>query len=140
MLGNSPEPIDERSVYRHYGANINGLKPFGEHSDLIFEFKNLRNLLAGGLSLIETNVECKKYGYRANTENLLRKSFGAKRISYSTSDERVEESHYKPGGTATSALGHWSFHVLRSGKDPTGCGRWSYIYLGKNDHHNISRR
>jgi hypothetical protein len=45
----------------------------------------------------------------------------------------VEESHYKPGGTATSALGHWASRVLRSGKDPTGCGRWSYICIGKND-------
>jgi hypothetical protein len=45
----------------------------------------------------------------------------------------VEESHYKPGGTITSALGHWDIHVLRSGKDPTGCGLWSYVCLGKND-------
>jgi hypothetical protein len=29
--GNSPEPIDEGSVNRHYGGNINGLKLFGEH-------------------------------------------------------------------------------------------------------------
>jgi hypothetical protein len=73
-----------------------------------------------------------KYEYRANTENLLCKFFGATSISYSTLDERVEESHYKPGDTATSALGHWSSRVLRSGKDPTGCGRSSYICLGKN--------
>jgi hypothetical protein len=46
---------------------------------------------------------------------------------------RVEESHYKSGGTATAALGRWASSVLRSGKDPTGCGRWSYICLGKNN-------
>jgi hypothetical protein len=63
----------------------------------------------------------------------LRKTFGLSRIAYSTSDEHVEDSHYKPGGTVTSALGHWAIRVLRSGKDPTGCGRWSYICLGKND-------
>jgi hypothetical protein len=34
---------------------------------------------------------------------------------------------------ATAALGHWSSCVLRSRKDPTGCGSWSYICLGKND-------
>jgi hypothetical protein len=45
----------------------------------------------------------------------------------------VEESHYKPGGTVTAALGHWASRVLRSGKNTTGCGRWSYICLGKND-------
>jgi hypothetical protein len=45
----------------------------------------------------------------------------------------VTESHYKPGGTVTAALGHWASRVLRSGKYPTGCGRWSYICLGKKD-------
>jgi hypothetical protein len=45
----------------------------------------------------------------------------------------MEESHYKPGGTVTAALGHWASRVLRSGKDPTGRGRWSYICLCKND-------
>jgi hypothetical protein len=54
------------------------------------------------------------------------------KIAYSTSDEQVEDSHYKPGGTVTAALGHWASRVLRSGKDPTGCGRWSYV-CGKND-------
>jgi hypothetical protein len=93
----------------------------------------LRRLQAGGISLIETNVEWKKYDYRANTENLLRKTFGSTNIAYSTSDEHVEESHYKPGGTVTAALGHWASRVLWSGKDPTGCGRWSYIWLGKKD-------
>jgi hypothetical protein len=41
--------------------------------------------------------------------------------------------NYTPGGTATSALGHWSSHILRKGKDRPGRGRWSYICLGKND-------
>jgi hypothetical protein len=57
VWGHSPEPIDERSVYRHYGGNINGIKPFGEHLDLISGIKNLRNLQAGGLSLIETYIK-----------------------------------------------------------------------------------
>jgi hypothetical protein len=123
VWGNSPEAINERSIYRHYGGNINGLKPFGENTDLISGLKNLRKLQVGGTSLIETNVEWKKYDYRANTEKLLRKTFGSTRIACSTSDEQVEESHYKTGGTATSALGHWASRVLQSGKDPTGCGR-----------------
>jgi hypothetical protein len=28
IWGNSPEAINERSIYRHYRGNINGLKPF----------------------------------------------------------------------------------------------------------------
>jgi hypothetical protein len=106
VWGNSPEAINERSIYQHYGGNINGLKPFGEHPNLISGFKYLRRLQAGGMSLIETNVEWKKYDYRANTDKLLRKTFGSTRITYSTSDEHMEESHYKPGGTVTAALGH----------------------------------
>jgi hypothetical protein len=133
VWGNSPKAINERSIYRHYGGNINGLKPFGEHPDLISGLKNLRRLQAGGISLIETNIEWEKYDYRANTDKLLRKIFRSTRIAYSTSDERMKESHYKPGGMVTSALGHWASRVLRSGKDSTGCGRWSYICLGKND-------
>jgi hypothetical protein len=92
----------------------------------------LIKLQAGGISLIETNVEWKKYDYRANTEKLLHKTFGSTRIAYSTSDEQVEDSHYKQGGTVTAALVHWASRVLRSGKDPTGCGRWIYVCLGKN--------
>jgi hypothetical protein len=87
VWGNSPEAINERSTYRHYGGNINGLKPFCEHPDMISGLKNLRKLQAGGISLIETNVEWKKHDYRENTEKLLRKTFGATRIAYSTSDE-----------------------------------------------------
>jgi hypothetical protein len=86
VWGNSPKEINERSIYRHYGGNINGLKPFGEHPDLISGLKNLRKLQVGGISLIETNVEWKKHDYRENTEKLLRKTFGSTRITYSTSD------------------------------------------------------
>jgi hypothetical protein len=60
VWGNSPAAIDERSTYRHYGGNINGLKPFGEHLDMISGLKKMRKLQAGGISLIETNVERKK--------------------------------------------------------------------------------
>jgi hypothetical protein len=47
VWGNSPEATNERSIYRHYGGNINGLKPFGEHPDLLSGLKNLRRLQAG---------------------------------------------------------------------------------------------
>jgi hypothetical protein len=57
VWGSNPEAIDERSIYRHYGVNINGMKPFGEHPDLISSLKNLITLQAGGVSLIETNAE-----------------------------------------------------------------------------------
>jgi hypothetical protein len=80
-LGNSLKAINKRSIYRHYGVNINGLKPFGEHPDLISGLKDLRRLQAGGISLIETNVEWEKYDYQSNTEKLLRKTFGSTKIA-----------------------------------------------------------
>jgi hypothetical protein len=40
VWGNSPEANNKRSIYRHYSGNINGLKPFDEHSDLISGLKN----------------------------------------------------------------------------------------------------
>jgi hypothetical protein len=91
VWGKSPEAIDERSTYQHYSGNIKGVKPFGEHPDMISGLKKVRKLQAGGISLIETNVEWKKHDYRANTEKLLRKTISATRISYSTLDERVED-------------------------------------------------
>jgi hypothetical protein len=39
VWGNIPESIKEHSIYRHYGGYINGLKPFGEHPDLISGLK-----------------------------------------------------------------------------------------------------
>jgi hypothetical protein len=38
---NSPEAINEQSMYRHNGGNINGLKPFGENPDMISGLKKL---------------------------------------------------------------------------------------------------
>jgi hypothetical protein len=48
VWGNIPEEINERSIYTHYGGNINGLKPFGEQPDLISGLKNLIKLQVGG--------------------------------------------------------------------------------------------
>jgi hypothetical protein len=40
VWGNIPEAINNRSTRRHYVGNINGLKPFGEHTDMISGLKN----------------------------------------------------------------------------------------------------
>jgi hypothetical protein len=49
--------INNRSINQQYGGNINGLKPFGEHPDLISGLEDLTRLQAEGISLIETNIE-----------------------------------------------------------------------------------
>jgi hypothetical protein len=44
---NIPEEISEHSIYQHYGGNIKGLKPFGEHPDLISGLKKPEKTSSG---------------------------------------------------------------------------------------------
>jgi hypothetical protein len=90
---------------------------------------NLRGLQAGSVSIGETNVEWQKYEWRENTHQALRKMFGDARVEFSTSKAKFE-GRYKPGGTATAALGVWTHRVVDAGIDATGCGMWSYITYG----------
>jgi hypothetical protein len=103
------------------------VKPFDAHEELITSVINLRGLQAGGCSLIKKNMEWKRYGYRHNTESLLRKTFGAMRAEFSTSAETVEDTQFKTGVTVTAVLGRWDNLVIESGSDSTGCGRWSHV-------------
>jgi hypothetical protein len=50
-------------------------------------------------------------------------------VEFGTSDVRFE-GRYKPGGTATAALGNLSHRVVCSGRDTTGCRPWSYVTYG----------
>jgi hypothetical protein len=79
--------------------------------------------------MIETNMEWKHFQYRETTNQLLRKICGGARVEFCTSDVSFE-GRYTPGGTATAALGNWSHRALGSGRDSTGCGRWSYVTYG----------
>jgi hypothetical protein len=88
--------------------------------------RKLKGLQAGSLSMIETNVEWKHFQYREATNQLPREKFGGARVELCTSDVSFE-GRYKPGGTATAALGNWSHRVVGSGMDSTGCGRWIYV-------------
>jgi hypothetical protein len=116
--GHIPAPINEGSVYMH-GGGVNGVKPFGAQEELITSVSNLRGPQAGGCSLIETNMEWKRYEYRRNTKAILQKKFGAVRSEFSTSAEKVKDTHFKPGGTVTAVLGKWANLVIESGSDAT---------------------
>jgi hypothetical protein len=74
-------------------------------------------------------MEWKKYEWRKNTYQALIQNFGDAIIEFSTSKAKFE-GRYKPGGTATAALGAWTHRVVDTGSDATGCGRWSYITYG----------
>jgi hypothetical protein len=122
-------PIVEKYILRHVGGNVNGMVPINNDKGMTAMAVNLKGLQAGSLSMIETNAEWKHFQYRETTNQILRKTFGGARVEFCTSDVSFE-GRYKPGGTATAALGNWSHRVVGSGRDPTGCGRWSYVTYG----------
>jgi hypothetical protein len=64
------------------------------------------------------------------------KAFGAARVDYSTTKDKFETSPFKPGGTASAALRKMVHRVVKTGRDDTGCGCWSYItFNGKENNH-----
>jgi hypothetical protein len=57
-------------------------------------------------------------------------------VDHSTTKEKFETSPFKPGGTASAALGKMVHHVVKTRSDGTGCGRSSYITSnGKENKH-----
>jgi hypothetical protein len=124
--GDGTMSIDENCILRHVDGNVNGMIPINNDKGMTAMAGNLKVLQAGSLSM---NVEWKHFQYRETTNELLRKTFGGERVEFCTSDVSFE-GRYKPGGTATAALGNWSHRVVGSGRDPTGCGRWSYVTYG----------
>jgi hypothetical protein len=115
-------PIDEKCILRYVGRNVNGMIPIINDKGMTAMAVNLKGLQAGSVSMIETNVEWKYFQYRKTTNQLLQKTFGGARVEFFTSDVSFE-GRYKPGGTATAALGNWSHRVVGSGRNPTVCGQ-----------------
>jgi hypothetical protein len=120
-------PIDEKCRLRHVGGDVNGMIPINNNKGMTAMEGNLKELQAGSVSIIETNVEWKKIQSRETTNHLLRKTWGG--VELCSSDVRFK-GRYKPGGTETVALVNWSHRVVGRGRDPTGCGRWSYVTYG----------
>jgi hypothetical protein len=89
--------------------------------------RDLKGLKAGSVSMIETNVEWKYFQYRETTNQILRNIFGG--VEFCNSDV-IFEGRYTSGSTSTAALGNWDHRIVRSGRDPTGCGQWSYVTYG----------
>jgi hypothetical protein len=98
--------------------------------------ERLKLLQTGIVAFQETNLEWKNKGYRDEFQKLLVKAFGAARVDHSTTKDKFETSPFKPGGTASAALGKMVHRVVKTGWDDTGCGRWSYItFNGKENKH-----
>jgi hypothetical protein len=84
-------------------------------------------LKTGTVAFQETNLEWHDKGNLDESQNLLVKAFGAARVDHGTTKEKFETSPFKSGGTASAALGEMVHQVVKTGRDDTGCGRWSYI-------------
>ena len=76
--------------------------------------------------LPETNVDWKKPTVLKPCHALLRKHFKHHRLVPSTSTASAEHS-YLPGGTACIVANEWTGRLAKSGPDPKGLGRWSYV-------------
>jgi hypothetical protein len=98
--------------------------------------ERLKLLQKGTIAFQETNLEWHTKGYRDEFQKLLVKAFGASRVDHSTTKDKFETSPFKPGGTASAALRKMVHGVVKTSRDDTGCGRWSYItFNGKENNH-----
>jgi hypothetical protein len=77
-------------------------------------------------------------GYRDEFQKLLVNAFGAERVECSTTKDKFETLPFKPGGTVSAALGKIVHHVVKTGRDETGCRQWSYITFNVKENKQIT--
>jgi hypothetical protein len=106
---------------------VNGLRPYGYMAALMKVAERLHALQADTIAFLETNIGWHKFLLRDNMQKIFTKAFGAARMEYITTSDKFEITYHKPGGTICGALGQMFHRVVDSGRDDTGCGRWSYI-------------
>jgi hypothetical protein len=121
LFGHAPEPIEEDKTWRLVGRNTYGIKPYGGSADLISVVERLKLLQTGTVTFQETNLEWQNKGYRDEFQKLLVKAFGEVRVYHSTTKDKFETSPFKPGGTASAALGEMVHREVKTDRDDTGC-------------------
>jgi hypothetical protein len=124
LFGHAPEPIEEDKTWHLVGGNTNGIKQYGGSADLISVMERLKLLQTITVAFQERNLEWHNKGYQDELKNILVKAFGAARVDYSTTNDNFETLPFKPGGTASAALGEMVHRVVKTGRDNTGCGSW----------------
>jgi hypothetical protein len=106
---------------------VNGLKPFSDIASLRTVVERLRSFQAESVTFSETNVEWQRYELRENMQKLFTKAFVAAHLEYCTLSDKFETKYHKRGGNTCRALGQMVHRVISSGRDETGCDRWSQI-------------
>jgi hypothetical protein len=109
-------------------------------ASLITVKERLRALQTESVVFSETKVEWHKYELRENMQKLFTKAFGAARMEYCTSSNKFETTYHKRGGTTCGALGQMVHRVIASGRDETGCGRWSQITYAAKESNTMTIR
>jgi hypothetical protein len=119
LFGHTPQPIEEDKTWRLFSGNTNGIKPYGGASSIISVLERLKLLQAGNVAFQETNLEWHNKGYWDEFQKLLVKVLVAARVDFSTTKDKFETSMFKPGGTASAALGKMVYCMVKTGWDVT---------------------
>jgi hypothetical protein len=133
VFGHVPQQIDSARTFRIILQNPNGIKPSVTEPDFMFSLHLCHEVGAGAICLAETNINWHHYQHSAALRRCLHRNWSSSRFQTSVPEE-IFLGNYQPGGTATLITDRWTSRVTKSGVDPFGLGRWSYVMLrGKSD-------
>jgi hypothetical protein len=133
VFGHVPQEIEISKAFRIVLQNPNGIKASVTEPDFMFSLHLSHEIGIGALCLAETNLNWHHYQHTAALRRCLHRNWSASKFQTSVPEEQFI-GNYQPGGTATIVTDRWTSRVVKTGADPFGLGRWSYIVLkGKSD-------
>jgi len=136
VFGHVPQQIDSARTFRIILQNPNGIKPSVTEPDFMFSLHLCHEVGVGAICLAETNVNWHHYQHSAALHRCLHRNWSSSRFQTSVPEEKFL-GNYQPGGTTTVITDRWTSRVTKSGADPFGLGRWSYMVLGGKSNINI---
>ena len=121
---------EEENTTRLWYNNVNGIKSESK-ADAILLHQYFKEAGVDVAMICEHNLNTEQFTAQQLLKNVGLQTHNSFRVS-ATNNDVFSKSNYKPGGTATMAMGRMPCKVADSGIDPTGMGRWSYItFRGK---------
>ena len=136
IFGHIPESIDTATTFRLLLQNPNGIRPTVTDPDFMFSLHLCNEIGAGAICIAETNLNWHKTKHLVSLRRCLNRNWSASKYQVSIPEE-VFTGNYQPGGSATLIVDRWTSRVIKSGMDPFGLGRWSYVFLGGKQDINI---
>jgi hypothetical protein len=114
--------------------NVNGLSPWkDDRSNPYRTARFMRRTSMDAYFGAEGNTNWGKLDHDRQFYNLFSNTAGVKTVT--TNNIHENAGTYQPGGTFGVAVDHFATHVSKTGKDPTGLGRWCWMSVtGYNDH------